>query len=87
MITLEEEFKKEVAAHKCRVLKAKLIEYHRTIDGVSDGVNIPYFMDYYSPESKANRDILMLVLLNDGLKEYDRLYELAYQDFAKRGEF
>lgn len=33
MITLEEEFKKEVAAHKCRVLKAKLIEYHRAIDG------------------------------------------------------
>lgn len=44
-------------------------------------------MDYYSPESKANRDILMLVLLNDGLKEYDRLYELAYQDLAQRGEF
>ena len=82
--TLEQEFKKEVAAHKCRILKTRLIEYHRALDGGT--INIPYFLDYYSPECKADRDLIKLILLNDGLKEFDRLYELAYTELANRGE-
>lgn len=85
--TLEQEFKKEVTAHKCRILKTRLVEYHRALDGgMGNGVNIPYFMDYYSPECKADRDLIKLILLNDGLKEFDRLYELAYTELANRGE-
>ena len=82
MTSLEREFEEFKALHKFAILKAKITQYYRDLE---DGqVLVPDFLRIgQMPEDLAERDIKALVLKNDNLAEFNRLYEIAYQDLAE----
>lgn len=80
MATLEEEFEEFKALHKYSVLKAKIVMYYADLQDT--GVNIPYFLREDTPEKLAERDLKEL-LTKRGIKEFNRLYELAYQEVSQ----
>ena len=80
MITLEQEFEKFKAIHKYSILKARIMNYYSDLQDT--GVNIPYFLREDTPEKLAERDLKEL-LTKRGIKEFDRLYELAYQEVSQ----
>lgn len=82
MTSLEREFEEFKALHKFAILKAKITQYYRDLE---DGqVLVPDFLRTgQRPEDLAERDIKALVLKKDNLAEFNRLYEIAYQDLAE----
>lgn len=84
--TLESEFEKYKAVHKYTVLKAKLIQYFSDLE--DDQVNVPDFMRIgQRPEDKADAELRRLLCTPGGFREFNRLYEIAYEDLAQKGEF
>lgn len=82
MITLEHEFEEYKAIHKYSVLKAKLIDYYRTLE--QDKILVPDFQrQHETPEALADKDIRMLILRPNGLQLFNHYYELAYKDLAE----
>lgn len=79
-MTLEQQFEQAKALHKYVILKAKLMDYYRTIEATT--VTIPYFLNNSSPEELADRD-LQYLLRNDKEK-YHRLYEKAWYEIADK---
>lgn len=82
MPTLEQEFEEYKALHKYAILKAKITQYYRDLE--SEQINIPDFQRIgQRPEDLADRDLKALILRNDNLQEFNRLYELAYNDLSE----
>ena len=77
---LEEEFAEYAALHKYSVVFAMAKKYY--IDLQETGVNIPDFMRDDSPDELARRDLIKLITAPDGGKEFNRLYELAWEEVA-----
>jgi hypothetical protein len=75
---LEEEFSQFVAIHKLAILKAKIIDYYRTLE--QTGINIPDFMRDDTPEKKADKDIKNLLLTD--INKFNSLYEKAWGELA-----
>lgn len=81
MTTLELEFEEYKAIHKYSILKARIIQYYRDIE--ANTVTVPDFQRRgQTPEDLADRDLRLMLASPEGLKEFNRLYELAYQDLA-----
>lgn len=82
MLTLEQEFEQYKAVHKYAVLKCKIIRYYKDLE--ADKVTVPDFQRIGErPEDLADRDLRLMLSSPDGLKEFNRLYEMAYQDLAE----
>ena len=80
-ISLEEEFVQYRALHKYTVLKAMLIKYYQDLDN-AQAIKSPV-----SAEERATEEIRYLVMRDTNLKEFNRLYERAYQIIASNMEF
>lgn len=80
---LEHEFTAYKMAHIVAILKAKMIRYYEVV--LANSVQLPAFQGGDTPEKCADRDIENLY--NRDIDEFYRLYELAYQELAKNGEF
>ena len=78
---LETEFEQYKALHKYTILKAKIMQYYMDLEAA--GVNIPCFMQNDNFSKRADRDIKNLILLPDGGKKFNELYELAYKEIAE----
>lgn len=78
-MNLEQEFEQFKALHKYAILKAKIMDYYRTIR--QGEVNIPEFMDEFAPERLADIELRRLVL-ND-MDKFNSLYETAYKELAE----
>lgn len=79
---LEAEFEEMKALHKYAILKGKLIRYYQDLE--ENQVLVPDFMRIHeTPEALADRALKCLVLRRDNLEEFNRLYELAYQEIAE----
>lgn len=78
-MNLEQEFEQFKALHKYAILKAKIMDYYRTIR--QNEVNIPEFMDDFAPERLADIELRKLVLSDMG--KFNRLYEIAYEELAE----
>lgn len=83
--TLEREFEEFKALHKYSILKAKLTQYFSDLE--ANEVNIPDFLRIgQRPEDKADIALRHLLSVPGGFKEFNRLYEIAYQELAERYE-
>lgn len=81
-MNLEQEFKQYKAVHKYMILKCKIMQYYKDLE--ADKVTVPDFQRIGErPEDLADRDLKALILRDDNLQEFNRLYELAYQDLAE----
>ena len=79
---LEAEFEEMKALHKYAILKGKLVKYYQDLE--VNQVLVPDFQRLHeTPEALADRDLRCLVLRRDNLQEFNRLYELAYQEMAE----
>lgn len=79
---LEAEFEEYKALHKYAVLKCKLVKYYQDLE--QGQVLVPDFLRLHeTPEALADRALKCLVLRRDNLQEFNRLYELAYQEIAE----
>ena len=79
---LEREFEEYKALHKFAILKCKIMQYYRDLE--ENQVLVPDFQrSHETPEALADRDLRCLVLRKDNLQEFNRLYELAYQEIAE----
>ena len=74
------------AIHKYKVLKVRIMKYYQDLQDTNT-VNIPDFLRDDSPEKFADRELKRLVMNPNGLGEFNRLYEIAYKDIAKKVEF
>ena len=83
MVTLESEFLQYKMLHMVSILKAKMIDYYRTLE--QNKVLIPDFMRQDTPEKLADKEVKNL-FYND-LNKFLSLYERAYQELAERAEF
>lgn len=81
MVTLEREFEEYKALHKYAVLKAKVMDYYNTLE--QSQVNLPNFMRDDNAEKLADRELRRLVLLDDNLATFNRLYERAWEEIAE----
>lgn len=81
-MTLEAEFEQYKALHKYVILKAKIMQYYKDLE--ADSINIPCFMRDDSPSKRADKDIRNLILLPDGGKKFNELYEKAYYELAEK---
>lgn len=82
MATLEQKFEQYKAVHKYVVLKCKIIQYYKALE--ANTVTVPDFQRRgQTPEDLADRDLRLMLASPEGLKEFNRLYELAYQDLAE----
>ena len=79
MLSLEDECMQRIALHKYAILKAKIMDYYRTIR--QGEVNIPEFMDDFAPERLADIELRKLVLSD--MDKFNRLYEVAYEELAE----
>ena len=80
MGTLESEFEEFKAIHKIAILKAKIIMYYKHLE--VNQVNVPDFMrKFETPEAKADYMIKRLVMRD--MREFNRLYEIAYKEIAE----
>lgn len=73
---LTNEFVQYKAQHKYSVLMAKMIDYYATI--MQDEILLPFD----TPEARAEEDVRKV--FNKGKDEFDRLYELAWQEMAEK---
>ena len=80
MKTLETEFEEFKALHKYSILFARIKKYYADLQGT--GVTIPDFMRDDSPDALAKRDLRNLLTRDDKFKEFNRLYELAWEEVA-----
>jgi hypothetical protein len=80
-MNLEEEFEITKARHKYSVLKARIMQYYMDLE--QGQINLPNFMREDNPEKLADRDIRNLLLLSDGGKKFNELYEHAWHDVAE----
>lgn len=79
---LEQEFEEFKALHKYAVLKGKLMKYYQDLE--VNQVLVPDFQrQQETPEALADRDLKCLILRKDNLQEFNRLYEIAYQEIAE----
>ena len=79
---LEQEFEEYKALHKFAILKSKIMQYYRDLE--VNQVLVPDFQrQHETPEALADRDLRCLVLRKDNLQEFNRLYEIAYQEMAE----
>lgn len=81
MITLEQEFTDCLAQHKYAVLKAKIVDYYRTLE--MGKVNLPDFVRNDSPEVLADRDLRHILCGENGLEKFNELYEAAWNSIAE----
>lgn len=77
---LEQEFRQYAHSHKVVMLKAKILDYYQTLE--QGQVNLPSFMRDDTPEIKTEKEIHRLLNLGDNLEQFNKLYELAYQELA-----
>lgn len=81
MITIETEFEKFKALHKYVILKAKIMQYFSDLE--ADLPQIPDFMRCgQTPEDKANIELKRLLMLPDGGRLFNQLYEVAWEEMA-----
>ena len=78
MVTLEDEFEQFKAVHKLSILKAKIIDYYKTLE--QGAVNLPGFMRDDTPEKKADKDVKNLILTD--INKFNSLYEKAWCELA-----
>ncbi len=81
--TLEQEFEKYKAKHKLRILRTKILQYFKDIE---DGqINVPDFMRIgQRPEDLADKALKELILHDNNLAMFNRLYEIAYNELSER---
>lgn len=81
MTTIEREFEKFKALHKYVILKAKIMQYFNDLE-----VDLPQIPDFMrrgqTPEDKANIELQNLLMLPDGGKLFNELYETAWAEMA-----
>ena len=77
---LENEFEERKALHKYSVLMAKMISYYETI--MANEIQIPFFMTDDTPETRAEKAVRDV--FNRDKNEFNRLYELAWQEIAEK---
>lgn len=80
-VSLEKEFAEFKAQHKLAVLKAKMIDYYRTLD--MGKVNLPNFLRNDSPEKRATKEIMDILNGENGLQRFNELYELAWHSIEE----
>ena len=78
MVTLEDEFEQFKAVHKLAILKAKMIDYYETLE--QGKINLPDFQRDDTPEIKANKDVMYLLLTD--INKFNSLYEKAWNELA-----
>lgn len=78
MVTLEDEFEQFKAIHKLAILKAKMIDYYETLE--QGKINLPDFQRDDTPEIKANKDVMYLLLTD--INKFNSLYEKAWNELA-----
>lgn len=78
---LEREFEEYKALHKFAILKCKMLKYYQDLE--EGQVLIPDFMrSDETPAALADKALRALILRDDKLEKFNRLYELAYQELA-----
>ena len=77
-LTLEKEFAIFAQIHKTTILQAKIATYYRNLN--ETGIKIPEFMTI-PPEKLAEKEVLQLMCYSP--KSFDRLYELAWSEYAE----
>ena len=77
-ISLESEFELYKQLHKTTILQAKITTYYRNLN--ETGIKIPEFMTV-PPEKLAEKEVLQLMCYSP--KSFDRLYELAWREYAE----
>ena len=77
-ISLEKEFALFCQLHKITILQAKRTIYYKNLN--ETGIKIPEFMTV-PPEKLAEKDVLQLMCYSP--KSFDRLYELAWSEYAE----
>lgn len=83
-LSLEREFEQAKALHKYSVLKAKMVAYFQTLE--ESQVNVPNFQRIGQRAiDLADIEIRHLLCRGDGGVEFNRLYELAYDELNKCG--
>lgn len=80
--SLLKEFEYYRFLHQCTMLKAKAKQYY--IDLEENSATIPDFMRQgLTPEDMANEQIANILSIPDKQQTFNRLYEIAYQEFAE----
>lgn len=82
-MTLEEEFEEFKAKHKYKVLKVMILRYYESLLGAGC-LNVS---NINTLEKLADSDIISLLLKNDNLIRFNKLYEIAYNELAEEIEF
>ena len=77
-LSLEKEFALFCQLHKTTILQAKITTYYRNLQ--ETGVRIPEFMTVPA-EKLAEKDVINLMCYSP--KSFDRLYELAWREYAE----
>ena len=77
-ISLESEFELYKQLHKTTILQAKITTYYRNLN--ETGIKIPEFMTI-PPEKLAEKEVLQLMCYSP--KSFDKLYELAWSEYAE----
>ena len=77
-LTLEKEFELFKQLHKTTILQAKITTYYRNLN--ETGIKIPEFMTV-PPEKLAEKEVLQLMCYSP--KSFDKLYELAWREYAE----
>ena len=75
---LSKEFELFKQLHKTTILQAKITTYYRNLN--ETGIKIPEFMTV-PPEKLAEKEVLQLMCYSP--KSFDRLYELAWREYAE----
>ena len=77
-LSLEKEFALYCQLHKTTILQAKITTYYKNLQNT--GITISEFMTV-PPEKLAEKEVLQLMCYSP--KSFDRLYELAWSEYAE----
>ena len=77
-LSLEKEFALYCQLHKTTILQAKITTYYKNLQ--ETGTRIPEFMTIPA-EKLAEKEVINLMCYSP--KSFDRLYELAWREYAE----